>query len=193
MGSATAGRELPASCSSRIAANTRNELNGAQLVLDGDLLEFHRLDFGATLKAGIFDNFAQGTILETYSETNNDLSAYARRFSASCHHLAFLGGVGVNAGYHVTDEISICVGYDVVFLSNLALGPEQINGRQQQLVPRADQRLGLDPVRPYGPGNRLLNGDRLALLIAAVKKLAANQPFAVLGPGGFVRTTRQRT
>ena len=89
------------------SANTRNELNGAQLVLDGDLLEFHRLDFGATLKAGIFDNFAQGAITETYSTTNNDLSAYYRQFTASCHHLAFMGGVGVNAGYHVTDEIAV--------------------------------------------------------------------------------------
>ena len=63
------------------AANTRNELNGAQVVLDGDLLEFQHFDFGATLKAGIFDNFAQGTITETYAETNNDLSSYARQFS----------------------------------------------------------------------------------------------------------------
>ena len=92
------------------------------------MLEFHNLEFGATLKAGLFDNFAQGTVLETYSETNNDASAYARLFSANCHQLAFLGGVGVNAGYHVTDEITICVGYDVLFLSNLALAQDQVNG-----------------------------------------------------------------
>ena len=36
--------------------------------------------------------------------------------------------MGVNAGYHFTDEISLRVGYDVLYLSNLALGPEQING-----------------------------------------------------------------
>jgi hypothetical protein len=110
------------------SANTRNELNGAQLVLDADLLELQHLEFGATLKAGMFDNFAQGTITETYSETNNDLSAYYRRFTDSCHQLAFMGGVGVDASYHLTDEIAICAGYDVLFLSNLALGQEQING-----------------------------------------------------------------
>ena len=110
------------------SANTRNEFNGAQFILDGDLLEFGHWDFGATFKAGIFDNFAQGTITETYRTTNNDLSAYYRQFTSNCHQLAFLGGLGVNAGYHVTDEIAICVGYDVLFLSNLALGPEQING-----------------------------------------------------------------
>ena len=109
-------------------ANTRNEFNGAQIILDGDLLEFHHLNFGATLKAGMFDNFAQGTIVESYGETNNDLSVYYRSFTASSHHLAFMGGVGVNAEYHVADEISICVGYDVLLLSNLALGEEQVNG-----------------------------------------------------------------
>ncbi len=110
------------------AAKTRNELNGAQVILDGDLLEWGRLDFNATLKGGIFDNFAQGAITETYSTTNNDLSAYARTFSASCHHLSFMGGVGIDAGFHLTDEVSLFLGYDVVFLTNLALGPEQING-----------------------------------------------------------------
>ncbi len=109
-------------------AKTRNELNGAQAILDCNLLEFQRLDLGATLKAGVFDNFAQGTIVETYGETNNDLSVYYRHFTATSHKLAFLGGLGIDAGYHVTDEISICAGYDVVFLNNLALGQEQING-----------------------------------------------------------------
>ena len=118
----------PSQCLFTHRATTKNELNGAQIVLDGDLLEFHNLEIGATLKAGLFDNFAQGTVLETYSETNNDASAYARLFSANCHQLAFLGGVGVNAGYHVTDEITICVGYDALFLSNLALAQDQVNG-----------------------------------------------------------------
>ncbi|MGO9113475.1 MAG: hypothetical protein ACLP9L_29950, partial [Thermoguttaceae bacterium] len=109
-------------------AKTWNEFNGAQLVLDGDLLEFNHLDFGATVKAGIFDNFAQGSIVETYKATNNDLSSYAREFTGSCHQLAFMGGVGIDTGWHITDEIAIRVGYDALFLSNLALGPEQING-----------------------------------------------------------------
>jgi hypothetical protein len=110
------------------SAKTRNELNGAQIVLDGDLLEIEHLDFGASLKAGIFDNFAQGTITETYSTTNNDFSSYGRQYSGNRNHVAFLGGVGVEAGWHVTKEIAIRSGYDVLFLSNLALGPEQING-----------------------------------------------------------------
>jgi hypothetical protein len=125
-GTTTGG--TPSQCVFTHQATTRNELNGAQVVLDGDLLEFHRFNLGANLKAGMFDNFAQGTVVETYSETNNDLSAYARRFTASCHHLAFMGGVGVNAGYHLTDEIVITAGYDVLFLSNLALAQEQVNG-----------------------------------------------------------------
>ncbi len=109
-------------------AKTRNELNGAQVVLDGDLFDFDRLEFCANLKAGIFDNFAQGTITETYSATNNDFSSYGRQFSNTCHHLAFMGGVGVEGGWHLTKEVAIRSGYDVLFLSGLALGPEQING-----------------------------------------------------------------
>ena len=109
-------------------ASTRNELNGGQMVLDVDLMEFQHLDLGATLKSGLYDNFAQGTIVESYSESNNGLANYVRRFSASCHHAAFLGGVDVSATYHVTDEVSLCIGYEFRYLTNLALGPEQING-----------------------------------------------------------------
>jgi hypothetical protein len=109
-------------------ATTNNCLNGAQLVLDGDLLEFNRVTFGAILKAGIFDNLAQGSVVETYSATNGDLSAYGRQYSDSQHHLAFLGGLGVNAGYRVTDEVTISIGYDVLFLTNLALAREQVLG-----------------------------------------------------------------
>ena len=109
-------------------ATVQNALNGAQFLLDFDLLQRNRFDLSMGLKAGIFDNFAQGSIVESYSTTNNDLSAYYREFSGSCHHLAFLGGIGFDAAFHLTDEFSVCGGYDVLFLSNQALGQDQING-----------------------------------------------------------------
>jgi len=109
-------------------ATTSNNLNGAQFVLDGDLLDFWRIDIGGTLKAGLCDNFAEGNIVETYKATNNDQSNYTRVFSDSHHHAAFLGGVGVSAGYHITDEVSIRGGYEVLFLTNMALSEEQVNG-----------------------------------------------------------------
>jgi hypothetical protein len=109
-------------------AVTRNDLNGGQVLLDFDLLQYSRFNLGIDLKAGLFDNFAQGAITETYSTTNNDLSAYARQFNASEHHLAFLGGAAINCRYHVTDEVDLCGGYEALFLTNQALGPEQILG-----------------------------------------------------------------
>jgi hypothetical protein len=109
-------------------ATTSNHFNGAQLLLDGDLVKFWHMDIGGTFRGGIFDNFAEGRIVETYQEMNNDLSSYGREFSDSCHHVAFLGGVGLNAGYHLTDEITVRAGYEVLYLSNLALAPEQVNG-----------------------------------------------------------------
>ena len=98
------------------------------MVVDGDLLEFWRMDVRASLKTGLFDNFAQGSITEAYRATNNDLSNYARQYSDSRHQLAFMGGIGVSAGFHITDEIALRAGYDVLFLSDLALSQEQING-----------------------------------------------------------------
>ncbi len=91
-------------------------------------MKFWHMDIGGTFRGGIFDNFAEGRIVETYQEMNNDLSSYGREFSDSCHHVAFLGGVGLNAGYHLTDEITVRAGYEVLYLSNLALAPEQVNG-----------------------------------------------------------------
>jgi long-subunit fatty acid transport protein len=39
-----------------------------------------------------------------------------------------MGGIGLNVGYYVTDEIRIRCGYDVLFLSNLALADQQLQG-----------------------------------------------------------------
>ena len=106
----------------------RQPFQRRQVVLDGDLLDFWRMDIGGSLKTGLFDNFAEGSITESYRATNNDLSNYYRQYSDSRHQLAFMGGIGVNAGFHITDEIAIRAGYEVLFLSNLALSQEQING-----------------------------------------------------------------
>ena len=112
------------------SAKTRNELNGAQVILDGDLLRISVTWTSAlTLKAGIFDNFAQGTITETYGTTEQ---RPLRLWPPVLRQLPPLGIHGrrraSTPAYHVTDEVAVCTGYDVLFLSNLALGPEQING-----------------------------------------------------------------
>jgi hypothetical protein len=124
----TDGSGIPSRLVFMHQATTRNQFNGAQVVLDGTLFEFQRMDFCVSFKAGMFDNFASGTIVQLYGETNRDQSVYGRALESSRHRLAFMGGIGLNVGYYVTDEIRIRCGYDVLFLSNLALADQQLEG-----------------------------------------------------------------
>lgn len=124
----TDGSGIPSQLRFGNQTTTSNELNGAQIVMDGNLLRWGSFDVGTKLQAGLFDNFAHGTIAESYSETNKDGSAYGRLLDNSQHQLAFMGGVALNLGYHLNDYVVLRGGYEALFLSGLALASDQING-----------------------------------------------------------------
>lgn len=124
----TDGSGIPSELVFAHQATTRNRFNGAQIVLDGTLWTWGRLDVGGKLQAGIYENAARGAVVETYAETNRDYSVYGRTLQGSRNQVAFLGGVSLDLGYRLTQSIVVRGGYEVLFLSGLALAQDQAYG-----------------------------------------------------------------
>lgn len=101
-----------------ISAN--NHLYGGQLGVEGTLWRaggFHIDGFG---KAGLFANPARQTI------TTESLLFPVSSLSASNSTLAFAGELALNASYDVTRWLTIQAGYEVFWLTGIALAPNQL-------------------------------------------------------------------
>jgi hypothetical protein len=98
---------------------TKNNLYGFQIGAEGKLFERGRFSIGCTGKAGVFDNHAEET---------TTASIYRILFgeSDSTDHVAFVGEVGVQCKYQVTQQLSLRAGYEAIWLQGVALAPGQI-------------------------------------------------------------------
>lgn len=107
------------------SAVTDNSLNGVQFSIEALLVERENFLFDGFLKVGTYHNQARGSIDETYSGILNDNSVYGRSLASSQSSVAFVGQVGVGGVYRLNDNIRIRGGWEVLFLSGVALAPEQ--------------------------------------------------------------------
>ena len=116
------------------ASSTTNQLNGVQATLDATFLESEHITIGGYAKAGIFNNQTRGSISETYQSLNNGLSKYTRSFSDSQNRAAFAGNLGVNATFILRENMRLIGGYELMYLSGVALAPDQVNGISTNLA-----------------------------------------------------------
>jgi len=107
------------------SATTDNSLNGIQFSLESLIIESEHWLFDGFIKAGAYHNQARGTITETYSGIGNDNSVYGRTLTNNQSSVAFVGQTGVGLVYRINDHIRIRGGWEVLFLSGVALAPEQ--------------------------------------------------------------------
>ncbi len=99
---------------------TRNRLYGAQLGIDALLLDCECWYFNAVGKVGIYGNSADqvtrtagvGGALPFITYTGGDAS--------------FVGELGFNANYRMTDRLTILAGYNLLWVNSLALAPDQL-------------------------------------------------------------------
>lgn len=115
------------------ASSTSNQLNGVQATLDATLLESDYFSIGGYAKAGVFHNRARGSITETYQSLNNGQASYSRSFSDSKDRAAFAGNLGINATVFLRDNLRLFGGYELIYLSGIALAPDQSNGIQTDI------------------------------------------------------------
>lgn len=110
------------------SSNTTNQLNGVQATLDATFLESQYFSLGAYGKAGVYHNAARGSVIETYRDLQNGMSTYTRGFSDSKDRVAFAGNVGVLGTVLLRENLRVFGGYELFFLSGVALAPDQANG-----------------------------------------------------------------
>lgn len=127
--------------------NANNQLNGAQLTGDFVLLESDRFELGAFGKAGVFHNYASVNITENYNEAlNHPISittsgsgssvittttkpyTYTRTISDSKQVASFLGQAGLTGRIFVRQNVRLFGSYEVLYLSGIALAPDQMQG-----------------------------------------------------------------
>lgn len=99
---------------------TRNRLYGAQLGLDALLLDCDCWYVNAVGKVGVYGNSADqvttttgvGGALPLITYTGGDAS--------------FVGEIGLNANYRLTDRLTVLAGYNLLWVNSLALAPDQL-------------------------------------------------------------------
>ena len=118
-----------------------NQLNGAQMTSDFLFLESEYFELGGFGKAGVFHNFASGNITERYTDTLNDNASYTRTLSSSKQVASFLGQAGLTGRFFLRENVRLFGSYEVLYLSGLALGPDQMRGITTTVTPAASLDL----------------------------------------------------
>lgn len=108
--------------------DTRNQLNGFHGICDLCIFDTCKRGLSIVGKAGAFHNHARGQVSETYTGTGGNTSVYGRTLTDSNDVVSFMGSVALNGRRYLTPHIDIVFGYEVMFMSGLALAPEQVNG-----------------------------------------------------------------
>ena len=109
-----------------------SNLNGFQFIADVCLVDGPRFNMTMIGKAGAYHNHASGRVQERYSGATTGVpggtnSTYGANFSDTKDTVSFVGGLAVKAGLRLTDHLQLIGGYEGIFISGVALAPEQAN------------------------------------------------------------------
>ncbi len=124
-----------------------NQLNGAQVTGDFLFLESEYFELGAFGKVGVFHNNATGSITENYTEAlNHPITTttsgsgsgaitsttkpytYTRSINDTKQVASFLGQAGLTGRIFVRQNVRLFGSYEVLYLSGLAMAPDQMQG-----------------------------------------------------------------
>lgn len=115
--------------------STTNNLYGIQLGAKAGLWELGRLSLDGVLKAGLYANRASQTTLVSMAKQIFPASATATA-------AALVTEGGLVAKYRLTDSVTLKLGYDALWLSSIALAPNQI--QKTATTPSSVRATGVD-------------------------------------------------
>ena len=110
------------------STRAHNQLNGVQATLDASLLESEFFLIGGYVKAGVYHNRARGSVSESYQQLGASPSSYTRTFSDSQDRVAFAGNLGITGTVFLRENLRLTAGYELMYLSGVALAPDQAGG-----------------------------------------------------------------
>lgn len=118
----------PTSLSLFFNGATTNVMNGGQLTMDGPLMQRGIFTLESLVRAGIFFNHITGSVQELYAGGGVDDSVYGRQFTDERDVVSFAGNFGLNAVFQLGEHVRYRAGYEIMVLTNTALGPDQQAG-----------------------------------------------------------------
>lgn len=116
--------------------DTANNLYGFQIGADGKLFERGRFSIDGLIKVGGYLNHATET-------TGVSLEKVVYESDASTDHFAFVGEAGLQCKYQLTNAIALKLGYEVLWLTGVALAPGQIE-ETYTIAPSTVHALGIN-------------------------------------------------
>ena len=119
-----------------LSGGTENRLDGVQLTFAASGCPHEVVTIDGFLRLGLFYNRINGTASELLVGGGDDNSIYFRSLGDSTATASF----GLNPGFrtliNLTDYISLTAGYELLVLTNIGLGPEQLGQVQTNLLGR---------------------------------------------------------
>jgi hypothetical protein len=103
--------------------DTVNHLYGGQVGVDAHLFSLERARISSVAKAGVYYNWAA----QTSTDVNGSLVDPGFSLSDSRGTAAFLGELGIQGVYQVTNCLALRAGYNLLYVSQVALAPHQTN------------------------------------------------------------------
>ena len=113
--------------------DTQNRLYGLQVGGEGKLYYTERFLLSTVLKAGLFDNFSEQTTSDVGGAISDNVPPYL--LTASTNQSSFVGEVGLMGTYRLTESVLLRVGYDLMWVSDVALASEQVVVNEFQQFP----------------------------------------------------------
>lgn len=102
-----------------------NRLNGVHLTFDGMVLDspYFQLDLFGNL--GLYHNQITARLTETYTGSGSNDSTYRATYRDRENDMAWATQLGLRGALKLTDNWRFQVGYELLFIDGLALGPNQ--------------------------------------------------------------------
>lgn len=122
-------------------SSNRNVLNGGQVTFDALLFENDVFLLEGLANLGIYNNSITSSFDEAYLATGSNRSAYRDALESTRNELAWTTQGGLRAAVKLTDFVRMHVGYEVLFIDGLAIGP---NYSQVPTVPRGSLSVEAD-------------------------------------------------
>ena len=108
------------------ASTNYNDLNGLQITFDATLVDESIFLFDVFANLGLFHNQISSRLVESYTASRGGApSVYQTVYSDSENDLAVAGQFGFRGAVKLTDHIKTYLGYEVLYIDGLALGPNQ--------------------------------------------------------------------
>lgn len=140
------------------AGSTENRLDGVQFTAAARTSWGDVVSLEALVRTGLFYNRINGTVSELVVGGGDDDSVYFRTLGDSTNKASFGINPALKAGLNLTDYISLTVGYEILYLTGIGLGPDQL-GQVQTSV------LGTPTYKVNSSGDFLAHGGSLGVEI----------------------------